>query len=398
MFTKILEFNNNKNKAAFISAGEAKLKALLPKDIKDIASLYKTHNKKIFVVGGAVRDCLLGITPKDFDLATDALLDESAEILKGKNITEQGKAFGVIVLRTDDCPEGYEIASFRFDTSKGRNPEVKLGATIEQDVNRRDLKYNALFYDIFEDKIIDLVGGVDDLMNGITSTVGNPDERFEEDALRLLRACVQSSKYGKLDQKTFDAIKRLKHSLLSKAVHHMGSDDGVSNERIVDEFFKGFKKGNRKFIDIIIETELIEVVFIDIKLKKPEIDNYTCIVNAVYDILLTYDKTVEARLKQTGWPNDLCKGLEFLNTIKSFDGTNVFTMYNKFTNSGLTANDVLNVFENKLDKKLLDTFLFKYKPTVDGNDLIANGFKGKDIFIEKNRLEDIIFKNLLSKN
>ena len=111
--------------------------------------VFKSKGKKLYVVGGAVRDFLTGDKPKDFDLATDALPDEVLEILGSKYKTNlQGKAFGVVVVFTDDQPEGMEIATFREDVSKGRNPEVKLGVTIEDDVKRRDLTYNALFYDL----------------------------------------------------------------------------------------------------------------------------------------------------------------------------------------------------------------------------------------------------------
>ena len=100
----------------------------------------------------------------------------------------QGKAFGVVVVYTKEVPEGMEIATFREDVSKGRNPEVKLGVTIEDDVKRRDLTYNSLFYDLDTRQIVDLVGGKEDLQSGITRMVGDPIERFDEDSLRILRA------------------------------------------------------------------------------------------------------------------------------------------------------------------------------------------------------------------
>ena len=171
--------------------------SIIPQSVKELHELFELNGKKLYVVGGAVRDFLSGDKPKDFDLATDALPDEVLSILGRKYRTNlQGKAFGVVVVYTEDEPAGMEIATFREDVSKGRNPEVKLGVTIEDDVKRRDLTYNALFYDLGKREIIDLVGGISDWENKITRMVGDPLERIDEDSLRILRAFRFASRYG----------------------------------------------------------------------------------------------------------------------------------------------------------------------------------------------------------
>ena len=159
----------------------------LPEGILQIKDVFKKNGYKLYVVGGAVRDAILGKQPKDFDLATDAIPDKVEEILAeaGFRTLPTGKAFGVINVFTDD--DEYEIATFREDQTKGRKPEVKLGATIESDAARRDLRINALYYDIDSNEIIDLVGGIADIKNNTIQMVGNPQERFEEDPLRILR-------------------------------------------------------------------------------------------------------------------------------------------------------------------------------------------------------------------
>ena len=131
----------------------------LPKDILNIHSLFKQAGKQLFVVGGAVRDHLLGIEPKDFDLATNATPDEIIEIATNGNlkIVEVGKAFGVVIVG------GHEIATFRKDIGKGRRPDSVEFTTIEGDVERRDLTINALFLNIDNGEIVDLVGGIQDL-------------------------------------------------------------------------------------------------------------------------------------------------------------------------------------------------------------------------------------------
>jgi poly(A) polymerase len=166
---------------------------IIPQSVKDLHKLFAANGKKLYLVGGSVRDFLTGDKPKDFDLATDALPDEVLEILGDKFRTNlQGKAFGVVVVYTKDQPEGMEIATFREDVydeklGKTRNPDVKF-STIENDVLRRDLRINGLFYDLDKNEIVDLVGGIDDIKNGVISMIGEPDLRIKEDPLRILRA------------------------------------------------------------------------------------------------------------------------------------------------------------------------------------------------------------------
>ena len=105
---------------------------IIPQSVKDLNELFKEHGKKLYLVGGSVRDFLTGDKPKDFDLATDALPDEVIDIVgKTYRTNLQGKAFGVVVVFTKEVPEGMEIATFRSDIYDGklgtsRNPDVKF--------------------------------------------------------------------------------------------------------------------------------------------------------------------------------------------------------------------------------------------------------------------------------
>ena len=137
----------------------SKFRLNIPSDIRNIHKLFKKNKKKLFVVGGAVRDAILGKNPKDFDLATDAKPDEVLAIAKkgGLKTVEVGKQFGVVIVA------GHEIATFRKDVGKGRRPSSVDYTDIEGDVKRRDLTINALFYDLDRGEIVDLVGGIADL-------------------------------------------------------------------------------------------------------------------------------------------------------------------------------------------------------------------------------------------
>jgi len=172
-----------KNKVLEINEAKNKLKLTIPSDIKKIHAAFKKSGKKLYIVGGAVRDAILGVSIKDFDLATDAKPDESLEIAKnaGFSTAEVGKAFGVVIVG------GHEVATFRRDVGKGRRPDAVDYTDIEGDVKRRDLTINALFYDMDRSEIVDLVGGIADLKNNRIRTVGKASERFEEDPLRMLR-------------------------------------------------------------------------------------------------------------------------------------------------------------------------------------------------------------------
>ena len=205
---------------------EAKLKLNIPSDIKKLHKLFKKNGKQLYVVGGAVRDAILGKSPKDFDLTTDAKPDEVLAIAKkgGFKTVEVGKQFGVVIIG------GHEIATFRKDIGKGRRPDSVDFTDIKGDVKRRDLTINALFYDIGKKQIVDLVGGIADLKKKKIRTVGKAEDRFDEDPLRKLRALrFAGSVGGRMEKETWKALK--KNPNIS----------GVSSERIRDEFLKGLK-------------------------------------------------------------------------------------------------------------------------------------------------------------
>ena len=218
------------------------IKIDLPDDIYQIKKEFDKHGKKLYVVGGAVRDFYQNRKPHDIDLVTDAQPEESLKILRGKfNVSdEQGKAFGVLRIFTKSEPAGYELATFRKDISRGRDTKgedakVEIGKhiTIEDDVKRRDFRQNALFYDIDKEEIVDLVGGVEDIDNNIISAVGEASERFIEDRLRILRVFRFASRnQSKIGKETIQAIRN------DKRLRNISPIDDVSQERIVEEFVK----------------------------------------------------------------------------------------------------------------------------------------------------------------
>ncbi len=199
---------------------------MLNKSIKYILKNINNHGYEAYVVGGAVRNYLLGKDIADFDVTTNALPDYIEKLFE-KTIPT-GKKFGTITVLHDN--NSYEITTFRSDGvySDGRRPDsVSFSKELKEDLKRRDFTINAMCMD-YDENIIDYFGGKEDLKNGIIKCIGNPDERFNEDALRMIRAVrFMTQLRFTIDEETRLSI--IKNSHFIKA---------ISIERIHDELNK----------------------------------------------------------------------------------------------------------------------------------------------------------------
>ena len=158
----------------------------LPENVKFILKTLNNNDHEAYVVGGAIRNALLDMPIKDYDITTSAQPNEIESIFK--RTIPIGKSFGVITVLIDD--ETFEVATFRVDGeySNSRHPDsVQFTGNLIEDLKRRDFTINTLCCN-HEGRIIDLLGGVQDIKNKIIETVGDPDKRFQEDALRMVRA------------------------------------------------------------------------------------------------------------------------------------------------------------------------------------------------------------------
>ena len=144
--------------------------------------------------GGAVRDFLLGLTPHDIDIVTLATPDEVESIFK--RTVPVGKQFGVIIVLEGGFE--FEVATARIDSkeSDGRRPDSVEFSTFEADAQRRDLSINGMFFDPMTEEIHDFVGGKNDLEAGVIRFIGDPQERIDEDKLRMLRAVRFATRFG----------------------------------------------------------------------------------------------------------------------------------------------------------------------------------------------------------
>lgn len=251
----------------------------IPVGARYILSALKNHAGDAYIVGGCVRDSLLDKQPHDWDICTSAKPGEVLEIMAehGVKTIETGLKHGTVTAVIGD--ESYEITTFRVDGeySDNRRPDhVEFVADVIEDLGRRDFTINAMAYSDF-DGLIDPWGGYGDLCNGIIRCVRNPDDRFREDALRIMRALRFASTYGfKIEEKTAYSIRKNK-SLLRK----------ISAERIQSELTKLLCGPGA--LDILLEYSDVMAVII------PELE--PCIgfnQNNKYHIYNVYDHIAHA--------------------------------------------------------------------------------------------------------
>lgn len=218
----------------------------LPSSVEYVLSKLKENGYQAYVVGGAVRDFLMGKTPHDYDLTSDALPSQISDVFKDFYQEHSGEKHGTIRVIIDHKP--IEITTFRCDegyTDYRRPDNVEFVKDVYIDSKRRDFSINAFYY--FEGHIYDFHEGLEDLNNKVIKTIGNPSTRFHEDALRILRAIRFSAKLGyEIESKTKTALLDCKEELnliaKERILTELKEISSTSNFfRNVKEYFPIFK-------------------------------------------------------------------------------------------------------------------------------------------------------------
>ncbi len=198
----------------------------MPQDVRFIIGELNKGGFEAYAVGGCVRDSILGRTPNDWDITTSATPFEVKNIFR--RTVDTGLQHGTVTVLLKD--QGYEVTTYRIDgeyTDHRRPDEVTFTGELSEDLRRRDFTINAMAYND-ETGIVDLYGGIEDLENGVIRCVGNPDDRFDEDALRIMRAVRFAAQLGfNVDPATREA-----------AAKHAPELTQVSAERIETELTK----------------------------------------------------------------------------------------------------------------------------------------------------------------
>jgi poly(A) polymerase len=225
--------------------------------------------------GGCVRDSLLGRTPKDYDVATDATPEQVRDVFGKRRTLGIGESFGVIVVLGPKDAEQIEVATFRTDGLylDGRRPSSVQFSSPEEDAQRRDFTINGMFFDPIDEKLLDYVGGEKDLAAGMLRAIGNPSARMEEDKLRMLRAVRFASTFGfELDSSTANSIREMAEQIRV-----------VSAERISQELRKMLAHANRA-LAITLCKELGLFTQILPELQSLESGDWACVEQALSEL------------------------------------------------------------------------------------------------------------------
>ena len=351
------------------------MKLNIPDYVKKIINTLNKNNFEAFVVGGAVRDAMLGQVPDDWDIATNALAHQTKQCFDCH--FETGIKHGTITVLMDN--KAVEVTTYRIDGEymDNRRPEtVNFTENIAEDLKRRDFTINAMAYNDAVG-LVDLYGGADDLKNRVIRCVGDADTRFKEDALRILRAVRFAIKLGfDIEKITLKSIKN-NCSLLKN----------ISGERIQSELVKMLDSDND--LNLFFESGVANVI-------TPDIDFSTLCINVPRDKELK----LSALLYNAENPGDFFNRLKFdkktknnvLKIIecarKNIDSSDyeVKKMLNKYGEElfeksliimdcyGKDVEYLKNIF-NKV-KKL--PYLVKHL-AITGNDVVSVGISGKEV-------------------
>lgn len=314
----------------------------LPTNVNLILNTLKENNFEGYIVGGCVRDLIMGNTPKDYDITTNATTQQVNNLFKDKyKVVPTGIDYGTMsVIINEDV---FEITTFRcdFDYTNNRRPKtVKFTNDLKQDLLRRDFTVNALAYN--ENKgVIDIYDGVKDIQKKLIRCVGNPNERFREDALRILRGYRFASRYD------FSIEEKTKISMLD----NMNLLNNISKERIVKEIKEIFENGAD-----IYKLDFIKTIFPIIN------DCFKCNQNNKYHMQSVGDHIYKAfnniqpkfDLKLAMLLHDIGK-----TKVKTTDTHNIDHFYTHSQISWEMAKIILK--DLKIDNKTRDKVLFLIK-------------------------------------
>ncbi len=343
----------------------------IPKQVVYIIEQLEKNGFEGFIVGGCVRDYILGFLPKDFDITTDALPQDIKNIFD--YTIDTGIEHGTVTVVLDR--QNFEVTTYRIDGEykDNRRPEnVTFSKKIEEDLSRRDFTMNAIAYSI-KRGFVDPFCGIDDIKNKLIKGVGDADTRFKEDALRMMRGVRFSAQLGfDIEDETFLAIK-----------NNAKLTENISIERTRDEFLKLIKSNYIEKLNLLEETKLYKYFIPEIEpIFKNYKKNIFILKKLSKDLRLTFllshldEKIGEEVLKRIKLDNKTIK--ETKTIIQYFN-------YN-FVDNRVETRKLMSIIEPDLFKKILE---IKFCISLIENDLIKckkydNIFDEIDETIRKN--------------
>lgn len=354
----------------------------IPFEIKKALEILNNNNFEAYLVGGCVRDYLLKNIVNDYDITTSAKPDEILRLFSNYTVVETGIKHGTVTVIINKIP--IEITTYRVDgeyVGNRRPSKVLYSKSLKEDTKRRDFTINAL---CFNEKIVDFHNGISDLENKIIRSVGNPNKRFYEDALRIMRAIRFSAILNfEIEENTKKAI-FLNRNLIKN----------ISAERILSEFKKIVESDN---IDILIMYRSVFEIFIPEIYTNIEKINKCKLLEKKFCVRLSVlfeDLDVaEKCLKRLKFDNKSIKNTIDLIKIRKLnqgsDKISIKIMLNKYNTKVFSEYlEIAEVFGDDYEKIkknfqeiILNREYFELKNLkIKGSDLIENGFsKGKNI-------------------
>ena len=352
------------------------MKIKVPQEVVKIASILKEGGFRSYLVGGAVRDQLLGHIATDYDLCTDALPEDVISLFR--KVIPTGIKHGTVTVLMKG--QGYELTTFRIDGkySDGRRPDaISFTGDLTEDLKRRDFTINSIAYDVLEKKIYDPNGGQEDLKKGIIRAIGVPEERFREDGLRSIRACRFAS------QLEFS----IEEHTLAGIGHCLFNIPDLSKERIYEELVKIMKtRRPSKAIYLFQKTGILSLILPELSecagVSQKGMHDYDVFEHLLYSCDAAVPGDIDLRFAALF--HDLGKP-----EVKQIGKDGIATFYNHEKVSVKIADKIMDRyrFPNVRRKKILhliDNHMFHY--TKDWTDAAVRRFIRK---VEVEHLEDL---------
>lgn len=276
---------------------ENRTQIILPDKVKNIINVLIQHGFEAYAVGGCVRDSLLGRTPQDWDITTSAKPEQVKSLFR--HTIDTGIQHGTVTVMMDH--EGFEVTTYRIDGEyeDARHPkEVLFTANLLEDLKRRDFTINAMAYNE-QNGIVDAFDGIGDLKRGVIRCVGKAEERFTEDALRMLRAIRFAAQLGfEIETETRKAIAEL-----------AGNIAKVSAERIQVELVKLLVSGHPEELKVAYETGLTRVFLpeFDVMMQTPQQNPHHCYSVGEHTIISLQEVPADKVLRLTMLLHDVAK-------------------------------------------------------------------------------------------
>ena len=242
------------------------MRLAIPPKVSEILDILHSHGHEAYIVGGCVRDSVLARTPDDWDITTSAKPEEVKKLFR--RTVDTGLQHGPVPVLLGD--QSFEVTTYRLDGEyeDSRHPrEVTFTSSLEEDLKRRDFTINAMAYNR-EEGLVDLFGGMSDLQKKMIRAVGAPEERFSEDALRIMRAVRFSAQLGfTIERETYEALK-----ILSPTLVH------ISAERIQVELIKLLVSDHPEYLEAAWQTGITRVVLpeFDAMMETPQNSPHHC--------------------------------------------------------------------------------------------------------------------------